>query len=705
MKQWIAILLLFTASQAWASVLPPQSWFTVTLADGSELDVRPATIRDVSDSIALAETRQGELVTEINGRWFNVNVDADGHWHAAAPLVTTGDSSDIPQTLTPVVQSSLRQLSTSSVPERTPFRYVAADYPAGFEQPLLVVRVSFSDQQGTYSDAEVAARFFSASDSVQSYFMENSYQSYRVVPAAENSGTAGDGIVHVTLPYAHPDFGNSYSGASQALARDVLSRVSNLVDLSAYDRNGDRWLDPNELGLILMVAGYEQAYSGAATAHPRVWAHKSTLYQGQAGSYYVGEYALFGEQHQTHLATIGILCHELGHLLLDLPDLYQAAGNGMGIGRWGLMGLGGWNRVSGYAGERPAHMLAWSKQLAGFIQPQSLSAGVSQVSLQAVSQSGDALEVFLDPYRHGERLMLEHRHQSGFDAGLPGSGVLVTRINDQAGYGSLSAASGDLRLLSVEEADGRDDLASNSNLGEASDVYSSGRNELLFAAEMPSDSTNELELLTVSAGYQADLELDLAAVPAGNNYGLDELPPNAVYGTYGGQARVRMELDGLSLRQLDGLDLFALGAGTVTFSVRVDGVVQVADASFSLSEGWNRLLLPTAVAVTSAPADVVIDVVVTAADLHAPLVVDAQGDASGKTYLVSNGQSEPAPFDVSARLLAVPEDVSASPDAGKSLQEVKISEVESGSSSGGGSIGWLLVILAPCLVLRRRLVI
>ncbi len=136
----------------------------------------------------------------------------------------------------------------------------------------------------------------------------------------------------------------------------------------------------------------------------------------------------------------------------------------------------------------------------------------------------------------------------------------------------------------------------------------------------------------------------------------------------------------------------------------MDGVVKVSDVSFILDEGWNRLLLPAAVAVASVPADVVIDLEVVAADLHAPLVVDAQGDASGKTYLINNGQSQPAPFDVSARLLAVAADVSASPEAGKSLQDVKISEAESGSSSAGGGITWLLFMLAPWL-LRRRLVI
>ena len=704
MKRWIVTLLMMLTTTASATMLPPQDWQTVLLADGSELEIRTLAVVDSADvpALVVAETRTGATVTESDGHWFYVGETESGLWTVIRAVEGEGDIA-VPAAVIPEVRLSVASvLAQSAVPERTPYRY-AGSSSGVFEQPLLVVRVAFADQAFTYSDAEIAQRFFASSDSVAAYFDENSYQQFRVVAAEESSGTANDGVVRVTLSSNHPDFGSNYS-LSQTLAREVLSAAASAVDASAYDRNQDGWLDPNELGLVIMVAGYEQAFAGAATTHPRVWAHKTSLYQGRLGDQYFSEYALFGEQHQTHLATIGVICHELGHLLFDLPDLYDATGSGSGVGRWGLMGVGGWNRESGYAGERPAHMLGWSKQIAGFIHPDELVAGVNNLSLRAVSDADDIVTVELDAYRHGERLMLEHRYQSGFDAGLPGSGVLVSRVNDRAGFGSL-ATSADLRVLAIEEADGRDDLVSNTNLGEASDVFSSAAGQILLSSAADSTETGNVELLAVDASAVADLTLDVTSVPAGDNLGLDDLPANAVYGSYGGTASVRLLLDSEAVIAADGVDVYALGAGTVTLSLADDeGNTLLSAATFAVTAGWNRLLFANVIAISNS-SQLELDITSVASGSYAPLAIDAQGMASGQTLIIaSDGSASVAPFDVSARLLVQTETL-ASP--GKNVTqpvETDVSGSSGGGSSGGGFLSplWLLALL---LWPRRKLAV
>lgn len=709
MNRWIILILLMFSVAAGATVLPPQQWLTVQLSDHSLLDVRPYTAADAlsGNLVVMAETRDGVLLLEENGLWYYARQTAEGHWYAGEPLL----SGDIPaspagRTLSSSVSSAAAftvQSSTADVPQRYPYRYQAELNPGGFEQPLLVVRVAFADQEFTYTDAEVAQRFFASAQSVQAFYLENSYQQFRIVPARESSAAADDGIVQVTLTASHPDFGNGYSGASQALAQQALAAAAAYVDLPAYDRNQDGWLDPNELALVVMVAGYEQAYGGAATTHPRVWAHKATTYQAEMGGYYFGEYALFGEQHQDHLATIGLFCHELGHLLFDLPDLYDTSGDGMGIGRWGLMGLGGWNRNSGYAGEQPAHMLAWSKELAGFIRPEKAGAGLNDVSLRALSDAGDALEVVLDDYRHGERLLLEYRFQSGFDSGLPGSGVLVSRVNDRVGFGSLSSGiQGSGRLLTIEEADGRYDLASNSNLGEASDVFRTLSAELQFSAEAGAEGGKAVELLTVETSQVAAMSLLLSRASQGSNIGLDELPPNAVFGSYGGSVSIRMTLDSGSSSQADGVDFFAMGDGRVSLQLTgMDGQVLAATGKQSVAAGWNRLLFPLAADI-SAQSDVILMVEASAGGLYAPLATDAQGMASGLTEILDNGSYVVAPFDASIRLLVTGADGADS--AAGNIQPAAtdtVAPASSSSSSGGGFFRpfWLLLL---AVFLRRR---
>lgn len=707
MKRWIVLLLMTLAASAGATTFAPQQWATVTLADGSTLEIR--TLNPVASAegtaLVLAETRDGDVVTEVAGHWFYAARSADGSWHPHTAVAGEGDVSVAPVQITSLNISAAAV--SGNAPQRTPFRYDPAQ--GSFQQPLLVVRVAFANQDFLYSDADVAHLFFNAENSVQAYYREDSYGRFNIVPAEESSGIANDGVVQITLAGNHPDFGNGYSGNSQSLAKDVMTALAGQLDLSGYDRNQDGWLDPNELALVIMVAGYEQAYAGAATTHPRIWAHKATVYQASLAGEYIAEYAMFGEQHQDHLATIGILCHELGHLLFDLPDLYDTSGAGMGIGRWGLMGLGGWNREAGFAGERPAHMLAWSKQSAGFLQPQALVAGINDVKLQAVSDAADAVEVSLDEYRHGERLMLEHRRQSGFDAGLPGSGVLVTRINDRAGFGSLSMSSAGEQLLFIEEADGRQDLQDNRNLGEASDLFSSASGELLFSAQAGAVGGNSVQLLTVENGLVADLSLELASAPDGDNIGLDELPPNAVYGAYNGSATVQMTLNTGNATFADGVDFYALGDGYVVVSlVDASGSERMTAAAFSVTEGWNRLLWNAPVALV---ADSALTVVIQAQAYgnYAPFAIDAQGGASGLTMSEEDGVMTAVPFDLSARLLVQrpasvsPSDVDKNVDQPIDPAPAADSGSASASASGGGLFHplWLLLLL----VVRRKVAV
>jgi immune inhibitor A len=262
-----------------------------------------------------------------------------------------------------------------------------------FVQPLLVVRVGFADSLPSFAEADIHQRFFGNDASVRHYFLENSWQQFRIEPATL---IAENGIVEVTLPFSHPDFGRmAGSGNSRLLAENAiadLAATGALDDLGAYDRNADGYIDPNELAIVLVLAGYEQAVSGSRAPHPNIWAHQGLLADMPVADWFLSSYAMLGEIHDDHLATIGIMCHELGHLLFALPDLNDGGGLATGVGRWGLMGLGGWN--SEYeSGDRPADMLAWSRVAAGF----------------GLQQETGHVQIDLDPYRHGDYLLLEYR--------------------------------------------------------------------------------------------------------------------------------------------------------------------------------------------------------------------------------------------------------------------------------------------------------
>ncbi|MCV5901673.1 immune inhibitor A, partial [Escherichia coli] len=82
----------------------------------------------------------------------------------------------------------------------------------------------------------------------------------------------------------------------------------------------------------------------------------------------ITDYCVFADYQVDHQATLGVIVHELGHLMLGLPDLY-ARNSDASIGSWGVMGAGSWAKKPGdsYSGDTPVNMSAWSKHAAGFV--------------------------------------------------------------------------------------------------------------------------------------------------------------------------------------------------------------------------------------------------------------------------------------------------------------------------------------------------
>ena len=209
--------------------------------------------------------------------------------------------------------------------------------------------------------AQWSTRFFGASGSVASYYSETSYGNLTIAPAAETSGTANDGIVGwLTLPENHPNSGTDIGSANRVLTHDAVVAADSYVNFGSYDTNGDGYLQSSELHVTVIVAGREASYSGCTG--PSIWGHRWTLlstqtpsvdgvlvgYDGSSTGYAgrAGGYTQFGELDCDHMATVGIMVHELGHDLVRtfttriVPRHLKAWGNGAS---W----IGSWLAVSG----------------------------------------------------------------------------------------------------------------------------------------------------------------------------------------------------------------------------------------------------------------------------------------------------------------------------------------------------------------------
>ena len=214
----IILFLLLTGWQAGHAQTPPAlEWAEIHLADG------------VSHKVMLLGSRSAPYLMLEDGRYL---VEQQGIYYLARLqdnryATSTGEEFGRSESYQAPEEKESRQASSTvsaqaNPPTRTPYRYQGGAY----EQPLVVVRVAFSDHGFEYSDAEISSRIFGSSDSVSSYFFEGSGQQFRIVPASESDGASGDGIIRTTLSSAHPDFGSSYGTQSRNLVTSALQAQS-----------------------------------------------------------------------------------------------------------------------------------------------------------------------------------------------------------------------------------------------------------------------------------------------------------------------------------------------------------------------------------------------------------------------------------------------------------------------------------------------
>lgn len=217
--------------------------------------------------------------------------------------------------------------------------------------------------------------------------------------------------------------GNAWVVFAQAIAN-----LSSTVDFSKYDADGDGLVDM----MYFIVAGYGANYSGNSDAY--LWPHKWSLeyvdiprYNGKRMGKYACSVELYGweSNNQTILDGIGTVCHEFSHVL-GLPDEYdtdyEAGGQSHDPGQWSVMAGGSYSQL----GRLPVGYSAFQRYASGFLTPKVITS-TGKLELNPMQESNEAymLKTPVDK----EFFLLENRQQTGWDAMLPGHGMLVFRVD------------------------------------------------------------------------------------------------------------------------------------------------------------------------------------------------------------------------------------------------------------------------------------
>ncbi|MBS9859701.1 M6 family metalloprotease domain-containing protein [Vibrio alginolyticus] len=555
----MAMLTALLAGKSMATTPPSPVWHTIALSDGSSSE---AILRGTAD-FHWFEDKQGNALLQEDGVWFFARIQRESD---TPILISTGvvktQSSEPPESarFRPDLQvkpqlSSLKTIEPMARKNllRSAQGYQAMSSSTVKQQPLLVVQVSFDDQAMVH---DFEQRVFNTNgQSVVDYFDKNSQGKFKVVPALESYGTANDGVIDVTVAQSHPNCHSSSTDKTctaklNAVFTEAYQKLDPYFNLSAYDSNQNGTVEPSELSVMFIFAGGDR--STGVLNRPAIWPHKFSHDDVTLDGKKITDYCVFADYQVDHQATLGVIVHELGHLMLGLPDLY-ARNSDASIGSWGVMGGGSWAQKPGdsYAGDTPVNMSAWSKHAAGFVVPT-----VTHESPAPISVNNDDVKlVYLDPYlkEFGPRVYLENRTFSGYDRALAAEGILATSVNVQNRFNDVGAMQ-----VQIMQADGLNELE-NDGRSDADDLYPNG-------GDVISDtSTPGLRAIT---GFDTGVRIsNIASNTNGGSFSLEHTNEpnksawlNSLHQGYvyaSGSNTLAVSLDLNSDTELDGLQLYA----------------------------------------------------------------------------------------------------------------------------------------------------
>ena len=308
----------------------------------------------------------------------------------------------------------------------------------------LVILVSFSDLAFTKTNAQFSQMLnqqgYSASGatgSAKDYFKATSYNKYN--PTFD---VYGPYTLNRTMSYYGQN--DTWTGSDAHADQMIVDAVAKLVQaegsnvLAQYDCDNDGFVD----NVFVFYAGYAESYTDIAN---QIWPHRWNIFDDYVtgtltyGGKTIYDYACASELYGGSGSTItGIapFCHEFSHVL-GLPDLYctdsYSSGTFATPDEWDIMDGGCYNNDQ----RTPPLYSAQEMFYVGWLTPQVIDRDGTYNLDTLCNGTGHAYMITstgksnLNPTNPSPATyyLLENRQKKGWDAYLPGHGMLVWRIN------------------------------------------------------------------------------------------------------------------------------------------------------------------------------------------------------------------------------------------------------------------------------------
>ena len=428
----LAVSLLAAVPSSYAVVAYPGD-ATALQPDGSSLAVKVhgdeflnwVTTDDGYTVVRNATTGGYEYAVSKDGKLVSSGILA--HNRKARGDKETGLLKTIAPNLVPAMTAEGKLLRSNVLSMQTKSRQERANNYTNFRG--LVVLIEFNDCKFTRSDANslfnriVNEKNFTGftdegssskeeyTGSVRDYFYDNSMGKF---------DPQFDVVGPVQVNYSQYDMEQTM-GVSDAIS-EAFKQLDKSVDFSKYDGDKDGTVD---MFYVIFAGGG----SNFGNDQRLVWPHAS-YYRGELDGVRFGRYAcsteLYGRPTSKTIDGIGTICHEFSHVL-GLMDEYDTDYDGSGgqsrdPGTWSVMAGGSYLNQA----RTPVGYSMFERYQSGFAVPEVLDVD-QDVTLPPLGDSNKGYRI--NSAVDKEYFLLENRQRTKWDALLPGTGMLVFRVD------------------------------------------------------------------------------------------------------------------------------------------------------------------------------------------------------------------------------------------------------------------------------------
>lgn len=454
-----------------------------------------------SVAVMASPVRRGQwkTVKTTDGREVRVEAKGDEHFHY---WQSADGTCYVPDTVFGVYREadasamrsearSKRMSRTKKRVARVPGKQLTDPTDSAFygKKRGLIILVQFSGKEFSMTNPKTVYTRIANEKNYSENGFHGSVRDYFLAQSNGNLDLEFDVAGPVTLSQPYSYYGRNEDAKVGEMIHDACVAVDGEVNFSQYDWNNDGVAEE----VFVLFAGYGQADHSSNDNY--IWPHMHSL---SGYDYYkdttltldntvIDVYACANELNADDaLDGIGTFCHEFSHCM-GLPDMYDTNESGnYGMGSWDLMDYGCYNGN----GRVPAGYTGYEKMACGWSKPIVLSTDTVVAGMKAMNDHGQTFVVFNEAHPD-EYYVLENRQQKGFDAELPGHGMLITHIDyDQklwdynlvngTGYNQEANMSNTHQRATIFPAD--NDAGNDS---EAGDAYPYRGNDRLTPTSLP----------------------------------------------------------------------------------------------------------------------------------------------------------------------------------------------------------------------------